>query len=349
MTHDTLSTLNRLRWLDSGVPFFEVYYLRFHDPRQQVAGWFRIVLTNPRRRAPELSVWATLFDIVNPSKTVHLHQTYPLRDAELLDARNGLTIGACGFTESRWWGSLHGQDRSIQWDLSLSTDDQVFLHLRRPLYDWSFVPMKVLSPHFRTRIRGEVQVSGPGAYPNSSARHVQLDQVMGNASHYWGHRLVEQRVWGFCQSFEEDPDFGFEGASGIAHLLGIPLPRTTFLCFRFQGRRYEFNSPLRTLLNRSHHDLISWHFEAQGQGLRFVGEARASAPANMVAHRWESPDGIAQREQYIHLDSTADLHIEVSARESGRWQVIHRVNAHRMAAFETSLPYHDARVSWVER
>jgi len=345
MKASSLTTLNRLRWQDTGAPFFEVYYLRFHDPHQQLAGWFRIVLKNPRDRVPELSVWATLFDLRNPSQTAHLHQTFPLREAKCREDRTGLRIGDCGFTETRWWGKLAQQERSIQWDLTLSGDDEGFLHLRRPLYEWSFVPMKVLSPHFRTSIRGSVEVSFPGMAP----REVRLDQVMGNASHYWGHRLVEHRVWGFCQTFEEDPDFGFEGASGIAYLMGIPLPRTTFLCFRFRGQVYEFNSPLRTLMNRSQHDLLSWQFEARGHGLKFVGKAWASAAENMVAHRWESPEGLKRHEQYIHLDSTANLCIEVYSKSSAGWQFIQRVSAHRMAAFETSLPNHDTRVAWVEQ
>lgn len=348
MNNSTLHNLNRLRWADTGKPFFEVYYLRFHDPHQRLAGWFRFVLRNVRERAPDLSIWATLFDLESPAQTVHLHDTFPLRTAQLAPDRMGLRLGDCGFTTDHWWGTLRSQSRQIQWDLRLTSDAEGFLHLRRPLYDWNFVPMKVLSPHFRTSIAGTVQVTQGG-----TSRQITIQHIHGNASHYWGYRLVDYRVWGFCQTFKEDPEFGFEGASGIASLMGIPLPRTTFLCFRYQGRLYELNSPLRTLLNRSEHDLLSWHFVGHsagpGERLRFEGLAQASDVSNMVAHRWESPDGDAAREQYIHLDSTANLHIEVSTRRRGQWQAIHQVTAERMAAFETSLPALDTRVTWVER
>lgn len=345
MNASSMTSLDSLRWTDNGSPFFEVYYLRFHDPKQRLAGWFRVVLRTCREKVPDVSFWATLFDLEQPDNTVHLHRTFPLRQARLNGEGNGLQSESCGFSRERWWGQLSDQTQEIDWDFTVEGIGDGFLHLLRPLYDWNFVPMKVLSPQFRAGIGGHVSVRKGGG----ETRKYRFEQLLGNASHYWGKRLVEHRVWGFCQNFEEDPDFGFEGASGIAYFLGMPLPRTTFLCFRFNGKLYEYKHPIRTLLNRSHHDLLSWQFEAQGGGLKFVGEAQASAVQNMVAHRWESPDGRPEREQYIHLDSTADMSIQVYERVGSGWQLIHRVSANRMAAFETSAPRLDGRVEWVER
>jgi hypothetical protein len=332
--------LNQLRWSPARRSFFEVYYLRFHDPAQRIAGWFRFVLMSPASRPPEVRVWATLFDFDDPRAAVSINRTFPLGAAQIDGSRQGLTAGGCGFDERTWWGRLETQGSSLAWHFRLEEGEVAFVHLRRPIYGLEFVPMKVLSPFFRARLSGTPVVNG---------RERRLEAVMANASHYWGHRLIERRAWAICNRFEEDPEFGFEGASGVARLFGVPLPRTTFLCFYRHGEVHLFNSPIRTLLNRSRHDLLRWEFEARGRLLRFRGEARVSDVCHMIAHRYESPDGIDAHDQYIHLDSTADMRIEVIERDRGHWRRTKTLNARRTAAFETSLPAHDPRVAWVVR
>jgi hypothetical protein len=330
--------LNRLHWRPGVKSFFEVQYLRFHDPRQRLVGWFRFVLQAPRQRPPELTVWASVFSLDRPEESVVTARTFPLELVTLDPAGQGMQLPSAGFSERRWWGQVGPNGSELSYSLELLEGEASFVHLRRPLYHLGLLPMKLLSPFSRVSLSGNVTVRG---------RPYRLENLMANHSHYWGHRLVDRRVWAFCNSFEDDPTLGFEGASGKLRIAGISLPRTSFLCLHRRGDTHTFNSPLQSLLTRSRHDLLSWNFSTGNRYLRLRGRAWVDSTASMLAHRYESPDGIPAHNQFIHLDSSANLELEISERLEGSWRVTQRSRALRLAALESSLPTLDPRVSWV--
>src|SRR5262249_37623760 len=150
---------------------------------------------------------------------------------------------------------------------------------------------------FRAQVSGEVRVGG---------RTFTFTKAPANAAHYWGKTLAERRAWAVCNSFSESPDFSFEGVTARVRMFGLLLPRVSYLSFYWDGQMYQCNGLLRSLLNRTDQELFSWRFAAINGRYRFRGEA-TGRPENMFAHRYESPDGVPDADQYIHVDFTADL------------------------------------------
>ncbi len=331
--------INRIRWSPDVQRFFEVYYLHFVDPGGRYTGWVRYVLFASGGRAPEVTIWAARFDADDPTRSVLVRRTFPLSEARIEKGTLGFGVGASGFTEREWWGSVASDAHTMEWELKLEEGEVSLLHLPESMYYGAFPPTKFLAPFFRARVSGVFTLDG---------HSYRVQGAPANSAHYWGERLAERRAWAICNAFREDPEFSFEGVSARPRMGSLLLPRITFLCFYWDGVMHTLNSPLQSLRNRSEHDLHRWRFEGRTNRWRFLGEA-TGRPERMLAHRYESPDGAIAAEQYIHIDFTGDMRVEIQERTHSGWRSIKTLTAAGTAAFETSQHSHDPRVAWVAK
>lgn len=315
-------TANLTRWEKSKKPFYEVYYLKWNDPSQGIAAWLRYTLLAPIAREPEVSVWGIFFNAANPQKNLALKQTYSLHEARIEREIFYFAAGPSAIFDGGARGELSGEKGRLSWELKFEGEGQSLQHFPAPLYWGEFPKTKLLAPYLSTRLSGEFVVNN---------QTFSLQNVPAHQAHLWGTEMAPAWVWGNCNSFQEDPDFFFEGLS---------VPPFTLLFFFWEGRWHRFGGPVRWFLNRSQHDLDRWHFEASERNLRFVGDL-FSDPSSMVGVRYEDPTG---KTRYCHNTKVANLKIQILQKRHAEWECIKTLSASKSAAFESVGPRHDSRV-----
>ncbi len=330
MTHSIHEEENHTRWDSSKKGFFEVYYLKWNDPSQGIAGWHRYTILSPSdaSRKPEVSIWGIFFSTKNQTAPVALKSTFSLQESRIEKEIFYLSGGPSAIFASGARGNLTSGKSQMTWEFQWAQNNLSLRHLPALLYYGGFPKTKYLAPYFSTTLSGEISVNG---------QRFVLNQIPAHQGHLWGTQQAPAWAWSHCNSFAEDPSFCFEGLSAE---VGITRRAPTLLFFYWQGKLYKFNSPRQWLTNISSHSLDHWHFEAQDRDILFVGDVSAD-PKTMAGVRYENPDGSSR---YGHNTKIADLKIQVLKKEPQGWQTIQTLTASKTSAYEVVQLIQDDRV-----
>jgi hypothetical protein len=350
---------NLLRWDLKKRGFYEVYYLKWNDLSQGIAGWLRYTLLIPqdRTREPEVSVWAIFFDAKDPQKNCAVKKTFSIREARIEKEIFYLSAGPSAIFETGARGEIGDEKTQMSWELKFEGEGLWLKHFPSPLYWGRFPKTKFLAPYLSVKVNGEFAVNG---------RRFVLRRAPAHQAHLWGTEMAPFWIWGNCNTFAEDPDFCFEGLSARIGVGGKISPPLTLLFFFWRNKLYRFNSPAQWFTNRSVYDfdqrqrrvegeapralpvegatrapvIDRWRFEASSHDVRFVGELFTETDA-MAGVRYEDPDG---SERFCHNTKVADLKIHILQKENGGWKTEETVTASKSAAFEVVQPTLDRRV-----
>ncbi len=321
---------NISRWQLGRKPFYEVYYLKFNDATQGIAGWLRYTLLSPLARDPEVSIWGIFFDAKHPENHSAIKKTYSLRESRIEKDFFYFSGGPSAIFDRGARGELIEGQKKISWEVKLE-GGLALRHYPAPLYFGGFPKTKFLAPFVATKISGDFEVNG---------KKFILKSVPAQQAHLWGTEQAAQWVWGSCTAFDQDPNFVFEGFSAQTMISGKTMPALTCLFFYWEGEWYRFNSPIAWAKNRSQYDLGRWHFEAESKSHLFVGDFFAT-PENIVGVHYESPEG---SESFCHNTKIADLKIQIMKKNKSGWEQIKTLTASKTAALEIVQPKLDERV-----
>ena len=320
-------------WKPGKNPFYEVYYLKWNDPRQGVAAWLRYTLLARPGQEAEASIWGVFFDAKDPKATVGLKKTYSLRETRIEREIFYFSAGPSAIYDGGARGEISNEKNKISWELKFEPG----LSLRpypSLLYLTGFPKTKYVAPFVSTRLSGEFEING---------QKFLLDRVPAHQGHLWGTEHATSWVWGNCNTFEEDTEFYFDGLSARMTLGEKLSPPMTLLFFYWEGQLYSFNSPLAWRRNKSEHQLDRWHFEAGTKEILFVGDISAH-PEEMVGVRYQDP---TSGERFCHNTKIANAQIQILKKNKAGWDVVKTLNAQKSAAFEVVEPLLDKRVRLV--
>jgi tocopherol cyclase-like protein len=322
---------NLTRWNGRQSPFYEAYFLKWSDPSQSAAAWIRYTLLACDQRPPEASVWAMFFDAKDPAKNAALKKTFPIKDVRIERDLFYLGAGASAIFDDGCRGHLDDGHQAASWELKFQEKGEPLWYFPSLLYKTAFPKTKFVLPYLSSRISGEFSFGD---------RRLTLTGVPANQGHLWGVEHAESWVWANANTFTEDPSFCFDGLSARVRLGNRLSPALTALFFQWEGRIYRFHTPLHWITNRSTHELDRWHFEAEGDGLLFVGDYHTT-PDRMIGVRYQDPtDG----ERFCHHSETASVTIRIFKRSKSGWQAVKTLTATDSAALEVVGRKHDPRV-----
>lgn len=287
--------------------FFEVYSLRFNDPKQKVAVWYRQSILLRRKKPAEAGLSIVLYDLEDPERNRICHQTRPLQEARIEDDIFYFSVAGGEFYQKGCHGQLTYEDEPIRWQFEWLPAERSFRHypLRifyRPL--WPFA--KIASPNPDVRLTGDLEWG---------ARRLHFEKVPACQTHIWGRHSAESWTWAQVNQFEDNEDIVFEAVSGRVYLQGRLLPPITMLRIVLHGREYKLNRPWHWQGNISLPHVDRWHFEATSRGMRFIGDVFVDRK-ELTGFVYEDPDG---SQRYIYRTESATLRLQIFRRDKKEW------------------------------
>lgn len=315
---------NLVRWDGFKKPFYEVYYLKWNDLTQGIAGWMRYTLLAAIHRKPEASVWGIFFNAKDPRNNIGIKQTFSLGETRIEKDIFYFSAGSSAIFDGGARGDICQNDHVMAWETKFQ-DGLSLKHFPWPLYRGGFPKTKLLAPSLSTTLSGEFIVN---------SQKFTLSHVPAHQAHLWGTEQAASWVWGNCNTFREDPGFCFEGLSARIRMGEKLSPPMTLLFFYWDQHLHAFNAPHHWITNQSRHDLDRWHFEAATRELHFVGDIFCS-PEDMAGVRYDDPTG---SERFCHNTKIADVKIQIFKKQAYGWDCVQTLTAFKSAAFEVVQP-----------
>ena len=324
--HDNLT-----RWKEGRKGFYEVYYLKWNDLANQRAVWLRYTLLAPINRPPEVSAWAIVFDAKNPAANFGLKKTYPISEARIEREFFYFSAGPSAIFDAGCRGELSDARNALSWEIKFEDPSQALRHYPAPLYWGSFPKTKFLAPYVTMRVSGEFIHNGQPS---------NLDKLPAHQAHIWGTEMGHSWYWGNCNTFEEDPNFWFEGFSARMNFGEKQTPPFNVFAFHWEDNLYRLGNPLHWIRNKSEGALDRWHIEGRTGDLLFVGDVRTQ-PEQMAGVHYEDTNG---SDRFCHNTKTADMTVQVFREKKSGWELLKTLIAVKSAAFEVVQPTLDPRV-----
>lgn len=286
MTLTAKEQANNIRWDGKRPGWFEVYFLKWNDPKSQTAAWIRYTFTIPSdsEKQPYCELWGVFFDAVQLDRKFAIKKRYPFHQLAWSQDPFSLDIGDAFLGMYGANGEIIDQDRGhhLTWDLKFDSQDPPLFHFPYSfLYKHEFPRTKVVAPHVNARFSGKLSVDG---------KEINLEQAPGQQEHLWGTKHAFRYTWGHCNSFTEDPLAVWEGLDAQIRLGPVTCPRLKLFYLKSQSGEYLFNSPLKLIRNHSSCGLGFWDFMAQDRHVRLVGRLRCSTD-RFVGLTYTDPDG----------------------------------------------------------
>lgn len=302
--------------------FYENYSLRFADPRQQVALWYRQSVRIAAGEDPEAILWFSLFDLASPDKSRHWKKTSPLEAARIEKDIHYFAVGGGELYHKGTHGETIFDDVPVKWQLTWTPAERAYRHLPRMItHRLPFPPVKIIAPNPDIQVTGELQV-GEKSY--------HFDAVPGHQGHSWGPHLAEGWVWGQVNLFDGERRAYFEGLSGSLRWQGRTFPPLTVLRLHVDDKEYLFNQPWQWRNNTSNPHLDRWHFEGGGRRHRIVGDVFVHA-AHLMGVTLTDTDG---SKVYVYHTENAQLKVQLHTRRKGRWMLEHELLSQPAMAYE---------------
>lgn len=329
MLTESVSEGNKLRWDGKNAPFYEVYYLKFVDRDARWSFWARYTVLSPAVGEPSASLWGIFQQALSPA--IALKKTYLLSEIDIFHRDCFIQIGESRLTIDLSTGFLQGKDHQLMWEIYFE-DPTISLGLypHEWFYRGSFPKTKFVEPRFSTQVSGQLMVD---------KTRLDLHSLPAHQAHLWGSGYAQRWVWGHCNQFAEDESAMFEGLVAQVNVAGLKTPPLALFCFVLEGRKYLANSVIHWFRNVSSHELTLWTFEAQCEGLKFMGTVKRNADL-VTGVEYEGPNG---EKRYCHSSMMAEMELTVFERDGKNWKVNRKLTS-RLAAFETVEPKVDERV-----
>jgi hypothetical protein len=271
-------------------------------------------------------VWAAWFDALSPRPAVGMKAIHPIAAFDAGDkARFAVRIADCTLEHGRCRGAV---DR-LAWDLTFTPNERPAE--REPmLLRMLPLPMRVARANGDVRFHGTITIDG---LPR------RLAGAPGLQTHLLGTRRVEELLWVYCPSFQEDPTARLEAAAvRLDRRLpgGLPAPWITPVWWRTRGGEGAPGLPrfLTDVVRRVGPTAIEVDAASFTQAIR----ARAwCEPEELVGWVYREPDG---RELYVAQSDIASCDAEILERRHPLegWRTIERLTARHATAVEFHAP-----------
>lgn len=298
---------NILRWDGQARGWYEVYYLKFNDPKSNSAYWLRYTMTSPLSSAPYCELWGIFFDVKDPRNNFAVKERFTIEKLTWEKERFEVGIAGAKLGMNTARGAINDKARglALSWDLEFDSPAPTFHHFPYSrMYGPGFPKTKVLSPHMDARFSGTVTANG---------RQIKMQEAPGQQTHIWGTKHALRWAWGHCNSFEEKGAV-WEGLDTQIKLGPIESPHLKLFYLRTGGREYFFNSVRLLFTNKSEWGLGQWNFEAKNNEVRVVGEI-SCRPQEMVCVTYTDPDG---ENLWCNNSKVASIGIEIFGPDGKR-------------------------------
>ena len=234
-------------------------------------------------------------------------------------------------------GAIATGDRSIAWDLSLTSDGMpLVLFPRASMYEGKFPSTKIVSPFPDLRATGSFTVNG---------ERWDIEKWPGLLGHNWAPRHTPIYAWGHCNVWERDgeregepvDELVFEGSSARVKVGPTLSPVVTLLCLRWRGVRYDLNGAMDLLTNVGEVTPRRWSFEGDDRYVAVRGEMWAESD-DFVGLFYENPHDIP-----THCLNSKLAHAQLAIEVRGRapFTVLSRAAALELG---TTDPTHGVRM-----
>ncbi len=207
---------------------YESFYLRAVSPHEPVGAWIRYTVHKPPGRAPQGSLWCTVFDAARGAPFAHKHTTSRLS----APAGDWIEIGAGdGDGEGGRLGpsAAEGRCGPARWSLRVVAAEPQLRHLERAwLYRAPLPRTKLTSPAPAARFDGTIELPD---------RAIELAGWRGMVGHNWGAEHAERWIWLHGIDFAEDGAAWLDVALGRVLLAGRTTPWLASGALCLDGRR----------------------------------------------------------------------------------------------------------------
>jgi Tocopherol cyclase len=276
---------NRLQWQGIRQGFYEVYYLKWNDPKSETAAWVRYTLTSPipKLGAPYCELWGIFFDAKDPGNNFAVKNRFPISDLSWHDDPFSVRINDAELSQNAAHATITDKNgRYLTWHLNFDSIGETHRYFPSDrFYKGAFPKSKGLSPHCNGRFTGSLDANG---------RVIGFTNVPGQQTHIWGTKHALRWAWGHCNAFAEDPDAVWEGLTAQIKLGPVASPKINLFYLRYKGKTYRFNGPSDWLTNKAQWELGKWRFSFRNDEIKVTGEIEAPYES-FVAVTYTDPDG----------------------------------------------------------
>jgi hypothetical protein len=205
---------------------YESFYLRAVAPDEPLGAWLRYTVHKPPGRAPQGSLWCTIFDPAWGAPFMHKHTTTQLA----VPADGWIRIGEPG-TEGGRFGptAAEGSCGPAHWSLRIAQAEPELRHLRQSwLYRTPLPRTKLTSPAPAADFDGTIELPD---------RTIELRGWRGMVGHNWGSEHAERWIWLHGLDFAEDRTAWLDVALGRVLVAGRLTPWLASGALSLGGRR----------------------------------------------------------------------------------------------------------------
>ena len=239
---------------------YESFYLRACDPAEPRGVWIRYTVHKRPERAPNASLWFTLWDPEPHASKVTL--------ADIEAPPGGwIRIGDSVFEPGRAHGSATTEQCDAAWDLRFEPDAPRFRHLPAGwMYSAPLPRTKTESPAPAAWFSGEVTVDG---------RTLSVNRWPGAVGHNWGAEHAERWIWMHGIAFDGAERDWIDAAIGRVKLGPATTPWIANGSLRVDGRAHRLGG-LGSLRSTAVHEAPDrCSFAMRGEGVAVRGELSA--------------------------------------------------------------------------
>lgn len=271
----------------------ESYFVKANDPGGRRALWLKATIyagdRDPSRAVAE--AWAIAFD--QEEGHVAVKTGVPFAAARFSESEFDVAIDGCTFAERSTRGRVVTGERSVTWDLGLSTIGGPFRHFPlRWMYEAKVPSSKLVSLAPDGWARGEARVNG---------RVWDITGWPATIGHNWGRRHAPRYAWGHCNLWEDGreedgerprvrEELVFEGMSAQLALGPVLSPSSTVLFVRYRSKELEHRQLLGVGRCEQEMTFRRWRFRSSRGGSSIEGELWAETD-DFVGLYYPNPDG----------------------------------------------------------
>lgn len=328
---------NVLVWDGKKKGHYEVYYLKFNQPKTQSAWWIRYTLLSPvsGKGEPVAELWGIYFDGKDFKRNAAFKKSFPFAEAQVDSSPFRYRISDAVLTHDSAWGRLEGNGRKMEWDLKMKATADTFRHFPyAAMYGGKLPKTKVLSPHINSRFTGTVKVDG---------RAFELKDEPGQQTHIWGTKHAYRWAWGHCNLFKEDPGAVLELLSGQIKVGPVKAPVMSVFHLVHKGAACTVNKLGASIRPKTKWEIGSWDFEVEADGRKFAVSMR-SPIENFVGVEYTDPDG---EKAWCFNTKIADCRVKIfeSASVGRGWTQSGELTSEGGCAFEIAQRQKDPRIA----